>query len=253
MFSILSLFLFIALVIVLINNNKKMESSSSNQTNQTGNILPGQNNQKTEAFLNKPIEIDKKKYSGLGIFMAVILFGLLVMFGERIIFDLNRLFNPAIDDEYTNWQNMQQQYSQRRGYEYDMPQSALKTPVRSYEMVQDSAVAAPGTQIYYASQDQGRYMMYKLIIHASVIIPLFVLAFVLFYFKKNNYQLRPLLISFVVASFWLMFHLLGETVSFVMDEYKNIAIYVILIVLMAVFGVLAYYSQAKHQKTENAK
>ena len=92
--------------------------------------------------------------------------------------------------------------------------------------------------------------MWKLIIHAAVIIPLFVFAFLLFYIKRKNHQLKPLLISFLVFAFWMMFHLLGETIKFVMDEYKNIAIYVILVVLAGVFGVLAYLTQIKHSKKE---
>ena len=169
----------------------------------------------------------------------------MVMFGERLIFDLNRYLNPVIDKEYTQWKNeLSQQGPSRRNYDMVSP----KTPVRSFEMAADSAGAVSKTRLYYAAPEKGRYMMWKLVIHAAVIIPLFVLAFVLFYFKRKNKQLLPLLIAFMAFAFWMMFHLLGETVKFVMDEYRNVAIYVILVVLAAVFGVLAYYTQAKHQK-----
>lgn len=213
-----------------------------NQGNQDGNVLPGPSN----GSANVPVK-KKQKFAALSIFMAVILFGIIVMLGERLIFDLNRYLNPVIDKEYTTWKN-QQVDTGRRLYDIDGP----KMPPRSYEMAQDATNAiSPSTQIYYSAEEKGRYLMYKLIIHAAVIIPMFVFAFVLFYLKKKDVNMRPLLISFLFAAFWLMFHLLGETINFVMNQYRNIAIYVILIVLAAVFGVLAYYTQIKQHSKEN--
>lgn len=237
---------FIAIIIFLITKNKKMEKQTPK--NQGGNVLPGPGGSNPQ--VPPPTKKRKKRYSALSVFMAIILFGILVMLGERLIFDLNRFLNPVIDDDYTKYMN-EQRYSGRRSYDRDMPQ--MKMPVRSYEMSQDMSNVAPKTQIYYNATQKGRYVMYKLIIHAAVIIPVFVLAFVLFYLKRKNYQLRPLLISFLFAAFWLMFHLLGETISFVMNEYRNIAIYVILVILAAVFGILAYYTQVKQHRKEEAK
>jgi len=233
----LSIFIgIIVLIIYLINKRKKMD----NQENQNGNILPGSSQRSANAPAKK-----KQKYAGLSIFMAVILLGIIVMLGERLIFDLNRFLNPVIDKDYTVWMN-QQIDTGRRSYDLDSP----KMPIRSYEMTQDATNAiSPSTQIYYSAEEKGRYLMYKLIIHAAIIIPVFVFAFVLFYLRKKDLNMRPLLISFLFAAFWLMFHLLGETINFVMNQYRNIAIYVILIVLAAVFGVLAYYTQIKQHKT----
>lgn len=230
----------IAFIIYLITKNKKMDNQSQSQDGQQGNVLPGQEQSNVQNV--PPPKKKQSKYSALSVFMAVILFGILIMFGERSIFDLNRFLNPAVDKEYTTWMN-QNQFSNKRAYDIDAP----KMPVRSYEMAQDYT-AISSTQVYYGSTERGRYMMYKLIIHAAVIIPIFLFAFVLFYFKKKNHHLRPLLISFLFVAFWLMFHLLGETVEFVMDEYRNVAIYVILFILAVVFGVLAYYTQIKQQK-----
>lgn len=229
-----------------------METKQEEGKQKEVNVLPGPSGEKRN-FPPSQSSNAKKNYSGLSIFMSILLFVIIVMLGERLIFDLNRFLNPAIDDDYTKAKSYQKQYLQKRSYDYDAPQSVPQVPLRSWEMASDSAATAPGTQIYYASHDKGRYMMYKLIIHAAFIIPVFVLSFVLFYFKKENFQLRPLLISFIVGAFWLMFHLLGETVAFVMNEYRNIAIYVILVVLLAVFGALAYYSQIKYQKAKGVE
>lgn len=229
----------IALIIYLITKHKKME----HQEKQDGNVLPGPTG--ASAMPSKK----KQKFAALSIFMAVILFGILVMLGERMIFDLNRFLNPVIDKDYTSWANYQTSTG-RRSFDIDGP----KMPLRSYEMAQDATNAiSPRTQIYFNAEEKGRYLMYKLIIHAAVIIPVFIFAFVLFYLKRKNLNMKPLLISFLFAAFWLMFHLLGETINFVMNQYRNIAIYIILVILAAVFGVLAYYTQIKqHKKEDNA-
>lgn len=244
LYNLIGVVAIIVIVVLLINKNKKMENNP-NQPSGQGSVPPGPAEQKPVSALNKPIKIDKKKYSALSIFMAVILFGVIVMLGERVIFDLNRYINPAIDKGYTESMN-QYQGTDRRSYDYSAPKMPLDGP----QMLSESTGVSPNTRIYYRATEKGRYMMWKLIIHAAVIIPIFVFSFVLFYFKKNNYQLRPLLISVVFFAFWMMFHLLGETIKFVMDEYRNIAIYVILIVLAGVFGVFAYYTQVKHHKEE---
>lgn len=243
--NFIGLIIVVILVIYLSNKNKKMEKNPNQSVNR-GNVLPGSSSTNSPSNLAKPPRPAKSKYSPLGVFMAIILFGVVVMLGERIIFDLNRLINPAIDKGYTQSMN-QYQGDLRRGYEMSAPQM----PLQSSKMLSESTGVSPNTRIYYKATEKGLYMMWKLIIHSSVIIPLFVLSFVLFYYKKKNIQLRPLLVSFMLFGFWMMFHLLGETISFVMDEYKNIAIYVILVVLAGVFGVLAYYTQTKHEKKED--
>ncbi len=238
--------------IYITNKNKNMSNNTGN-SNQQGQPVPGtgRSNVLGAPMANQVgvVKRSKPKYSVLSIFMAVVLFGILVMFGERLIFDLNRYINPVVDNEYTQWKN-QRNVNVRRGIDYDSP----KTPVRrSFEMTQDSVSAVSQTQIYYPSKEKGRYLMYKLIIHAAVIIPLFVLAFVLFYYKRKETCLKPLLVSFLCFGFWMIFHLLGETIAFVMNEYRNIAIYVILIVLGIVFASVTYFSQAKLHKDEDEK
>lgn len=243
----------ITFAVVYFINNKNKNMNNNNQGGAqplqpkpgTGrsNVLGAPNAQSNSIVPRKP------KYSALSVFMAVVLFGILVMFGERLIFDLNRYINPVIDDEYTQWKNQQSQQSvnMRRGIDTD----TLKSPVsRSYKMTQDSVSAVSQTKIYYSAAEEGRYLMYKLIIHAALVIPVFVLAFVLFYFKRKKTQLKPLLVCFLCFGFWMIFHLLGETITFVMNEYRNIAIYVILIVLGLVFGGVTYFSQAKLHKEE---
>mgnify|MGYP003984527163 FL=1 len=243
----------IGVIIYLTSKNKNMNNNAQGTPQQAGQPAPGTGRGNVLAApvdgQTVPPRRVKSKYSILSIFMAVVLFGILVMFGERLIFDLNRYINPVIDSEYTQWQN-QRNVSMRRGIDLDGPQ----TPVyRSEKMTRDSVSAVSQTQVYYPAPEKGRYLMYQLIIHSAVVIPLFVLAFVLFYYKRKDTKLKSLLISFLCFGFWMIFHLLGETIAFVMDEYRNIAIYVILIVLAVVFASVAYFSQAKLHKDEDVK
>lgn len=243
----------IGVIYFLNNKNKNMSNNNQSGAGQPLQPAPGAGRSNVLAAPNAQPNVvvpKKPKYSALSVFMAVVLFGILVMFGERLIFDLNRYVNPVIDDEYTQWKNQQSQQpmNMRRGIDND----TLKSPVnRSYTMTQDSVSAVSQTKIYYSATEKGRYLMYKLIIHAALVIPVFVLAFVLFYFKRKKTQLKPLLVSFLCFAFWMIFHLLGETIAFVMNEYRNIAIYVILIALGIVFGGVTYFSQAKLHKEEN--
>lgn len=211
------------------------------QQNQPGNVLSTGNSQ------NPQTAPKKKNYSALSIFMAIIFAVVLILLGERAIFDLNRFVNPVIDKEYTNIRN--NPFRGNVQYDYESP----KTPARSLEMAVDSASAVSNTKVYYRADQKGRYMMYKVVIHAAVIIPIFIAAFILYYLKKKNKQLKAITVSFLVFAFWMIFHLLGETMKFVMDEYKNFAIYGILIILTAVFGFLAYYAEARHSRENVAQ
>ena len=205
--------------------------------NQSGNVLPGPN-------LSPPSAPAKKKfdYSALSVFLALILLVVMILLEERLMFDLNRLVNPVVDQEWTKFQNDNK--AGRYGYQYETP----KMPVRSAEMAMDAAGVVSNTRVYYPRSDEGKYTMYKLIIHAAIVIPLFILSFALFYFKKENKQIKPVLVSFMISAFWIMFHLLGEVIAFVMNQYRNIAIYIILILLTLIFGGLAYFVQARHSK-----
>lgn len=183
----------------------------------------------------------KRNYSFLSILMAFVFLLVMILLGERLIFDLNRFLNPAIDKQYNpQYQN----YSPgRRTYDFESPETPFSSPKMKSEQ---SAIG--GTRIYYKESDSGRYMMYKIIIHAAVIIPLFLLSFFVYYLKKDQRQLKPILVSLIIFAFWMFFHLLGELTSFVMNEYKNIAVYVILVVLAVILAILAYVVQDRFER-----
>lgn len=191
----------------------------------------------------------KKKYSALSVLLAIIFFVVLVMLGERAIFDLNRFLNPVVDKDYTQTKNQPYTQNHRRGFDLEMPKSISNSP----QMLSESSGIGAKTRIYYKASEKGRYLMWKLIIHSAVIIPLFILAFVLFSLKKGNAKVMPLVVSYMIFAWWMMLHLLGETISFVKNSYPNASIYIILILLVAIFGGLAYYVQAKYGKNQEEK
>lgn len=212
-----------------------MQNQNNNQTN-LGNVSTSPQNDKKEPMKKC------RKYSILSIIMAIILLIVVIMLGERLIFDANRFLNPVIEQEYTSWKN-----SPDHGSSYSQEAPQVFSPSKGMEMAVDTASGPiSSTRVYYPRSEESRYTMYKLIIHAAIIIPFFLLVFAFYYFKKENNLWKPILVSLVLAGFWLIFHLLGETASFVMDAYKNIAIYIILIILAALFGGLAFYAQKKH-------
>jgi hypothetical protein len=189
----------------------------------------------------------KSKYSVLSILLAVIFGIIVIMFGERLIFDLNRFINPAIDKEYTKKAN--ELYQGGRRYQYESPNTVMdSSSMMKKSLGSDSMQGVTQEKVYFSANEEGRYLMYKAIIYAAIIIPLFIFAFVIFYLKKSNPQFKPLLMSFIISAFWLMFHLLGIVVRFVLEAYKNFAIYIILFFLLATFGFLTYYTQQKHTK-----
>ena len=224
------------------SKNKKME----NQINGNDQTQFSDSSNKSQ----KPAEkarTGESKYSVLGVITTIILVIIVIMLGERLIFDANRMLNPVVEQDYTNWKNNSQQQQQGYGFSEESPETF--SPTRGIEMGVDvSTSPVSSTKVYYPKSEKGRYLMYELIIHAVIIIPLFILAFALFYFKKDNNAWRPIVIGLALAGFWLMLHLLGETTNFVMDAYRNIAIYIILIVLALIFGGLTFYAQSKHAK-----
>ncbi len=105
-----------------------------------------------------------KKFSAIGVILAIILALVLILFGERLIFDLNRWINPKIQQQYDYGDNNSIQY----------PSVGMNTLSR------ESNVLAPDVPIYYSTREKAAYLTYKLLIHAAFIIPVFLLVFLLY-------------------------------------------------------------------------
>lgn len=186
------------------------------------NILP-----KTPPIAAEP-EKPKHKVSVIGIILSFFLFIVLILLGERIIFDLNRVANPAVkasasDSQYYNG-----------NYRYS---------AYSYE-----SSGLSNTKVYYKQTDKSKYIMYKLLIHGAFIIPIFLLVFLFYYLyniKQANPHLKFVLYSYFCFAFWMMLHLLGEVGRYIIEEFENAAIYIILGVLVLILTPLAIFIQKK--------
>ncbi|MFH0819607.1 MAG: hypothetical protein V1892_01095 [bacterium] len=190
---------------------------------------------RTVSGANNPLTPFKPKHhiSILGVIITIILAIVLVVLGERILFDLNRVVNPAVKSTSAS----QDYYGSQDIYGSDY-RSSLKS----------ESSGLSNTVVYYKEQDKGKYMAYKTIIHAAVIIPIFLLMFLLYYLiniKGNQEEMKIVMWGYMVFAIWMMFHLIIDIVRYVSEEYKNAAIYIILGVLVLVLTPLAIFIQKK--------
>ncbi|PIR05575.1 hypothetical protein COV56_02185 [Candidatus Kuenenbacteria bacterium CG11_big_fil_rev_8_21_14_0_20_37_9] len=191
------------------------------------NILP------TETSVSKLEFKTKRRVSFLGVLLTVILAVVIIILGERIMFDLNRAANPMI--ESTISRGMSADYYMRSTDDLIIEKSNLS-----------------GTNIYYPRKQSSEYKMYKLLIHSAFVLPIFLLMFLLYYWlnlKKRNENWFVVVWGYMAASIWFLLHLIGEVGKYVVNQYKNAAIYIILVFLALILTTLAVFIQKK--KVEN--
>ena len=191
------------------------------------NIFP------TETSVSKLEFKTKRRVSFLGVLLTVILAVVIIILGERIMFDLNRAANPMI--ESTISRGMSADYYMRSTDDLIIEKSNLS-----------------GTNIYYPRKQSSEYKMYKLLIHSAFVLPIFLLMFLLYYWlnlKKRNENWFVVVWGYMAASIWFLLHLIGEVGKYVVNQYKNAAIYIILVFLALILTTLAVFIQKK--KVEN--
>jgi len=189
------------------------------------NILP-----KQAPVKNETQPAPAHKISVVGVILAVFLAIALIMLGERIIFDLNRVANPAVQKTET-----------QSGY-YNSYGS------RSYEKYSSESSGLSSVRVYYNTSDKSEYITYKLLIHSSFIIPVFLLVFLFYYLfvvKNANHNLKVVIYAYFGFALWMILHLLGELGKYIIDQFENAAVYVILGFLVIIMTVLALFIQKK--------
>lgn len=173
----------------------------------------------------------KKRVSAVSVVLTIVLAFVVILLGERIIFDLNRVANPAI--KYTG-ERMDYKEVNRLKYSYE--QSGISK-----------------TKIYYATDNKSKYITYKILIHSAFIIPIFLLMILCYYIvniKGEKDHLKVAMWAYVVFAFWMLFHLLGELGRYIIDQYENAAIYVILGLLVVIITPLVIFLQKKITERE---
>lgn len=179
---------------------------------------------KTKSASVKPKK--QKKVSALGVVFTIIMGIVIILLGERIIFDLNRVANPIVSDYSTNSSGTNY-YNAGLSYE----RSGLSQ-----------------AKIYYPTNQKADYIMYKLLIHSAFIIPVFLLTFLMYYtfnVKKRQPNWFVVTYGYMFFAFWMLFHLLIEIMVVISYQFPNSAIYIILGVLVVVFTSLTVFMQKK--------
>lgn len=197
----------------------------------TQDILPG-GVQPIGAAQSVPPPPAKKKnrISAMAAILVIFLSIVMILFGERVIFDLNRSLNPIVVEQATS------------------STSSNKTTLSNTTSLGSERTFLSSTKVYYPKEESSEYRMYKMLIHAAFIIPAFLLVFVLYFWiwhKKEDNIYKIVTLGYLVFAFWMMLHLLLSVSSFVLQEYKNVGVYIVLIFLAAIFTSLAIFIQKK--------
>lgn len=178
--------------------------------------------------------------------LTVLLAIVLIILGERAIFDLNRSFNPAV---------IEQAGAAKTGMAYpgDMMVSDSYDGVYGNYAVETSGLS--DSVVYYPFEQESEYRLYRMLIHSAFVIPAFLLVFVLYFWiwhKATDNPFKVVVFGYLVFAFWMMLHLLGEIAGFVLEEYQNIGIYLILLFLAAVFTWLMILLQRRINRKQHA-
>lgn len=173
----------------------------------------------------------RRTVSFMAVILAIILAIILIMFGERLIFDINQWANPVIERVSSNGMS---------------PMIALSSRAYSSE-----SMALSSAKVYYPLDQRADYLFYKIILHASFIIPIFLIIFLLYYLvylKHQDSPYRVLVGGYIVFAVWMLLHLLIELGRFLMDKYQNNVLYLMLLVLIVIISLLIFVIQKKKSK-----
>lgn len=184
------------------------------------NVLPTSSNAPGEENNSK-----NHKLSGWAVFMTIVLSVVVILIGERLIFDLNKYANPQAD--YVKDNSISAYSYESMGYSRDK-----------------SGLA--GESVYYLSTNADQYKLYKVMIHAAFILPAFVLIFVLYSFGLSRKpEWKVAIWAYIVGAVWLLMHLLIEIANYIIIAYKSAAIYIILIFMAIIFTSLSVLLQKR--------
>ena len=177
----------------------------------------------------------QKSISALGVVFTMILAIVIILLGEKIIFDLNKVANPIVSD-----------------YSYDSYDGGYNSGASLGLSSERSGLSQ--SQIYYPTNQKADYIMYKLLIHSAFIIPIFLLSFLMYYMfnvKKRQPNWFVVTYGYLVFAFWMLFHLLIEIMMVISYQFPNSAIYIILGILAVIFTSLTVFMQKKVANKNN--
>jgi len=194
-----------------------------------------QQNFQKEDILKQTVQVEEKQYkkrkiSILGIIFTIILVIILIVLGERILFDLNKTLNPCVEK------------TQER-----ISSGLMKLTPNLSNLSQESSVLSKST-IQYKRSEKDKYLNYKTLIHAGFIIPIFLLVFLFYYLfniKKKNSNLKVVIYGYLFFSIWMIIHFLIDIIKLAYREFPSLALYFLLILFAGIFTGAAIFIQKK--------
>lgn len=196
----------------------------------------------------------KYKISFLGIVFTVVLAVVIIILGERIMADMNKAFNPMVERQGECFEDcyLEQEMAKptpAMDAEEDLEARAkMQACAEKNEKIGSDRSGITGAELCYKAESKSEYKLYKLLIHACFVLPIFILMFLLYYWvslKKRNESWKVVIWGYMIASVWLLLHLAIETGGYMVDKYKNAAVYMILVFLAVVLTSLAVFIQKK--------
>lgn len=183
-------------------------------------------------------EMNKKKthhnISLMAGILAILLAVVMIILGERIMFDLNRSLNPVVSSSGSTTTSATT-FDYAAGIEYE-------------------ASALSSQRIGYPTTQQTEYKLYRMLIHSAFIIPVFLLVFVVYFklwHKNDDSPFKVVLVGYLVFAFWMILRLIFEVGGYVLEKFANVGVYVVLIFLAAIFTWLMILLQKKFSNKHN--
>lgn len=150
----------------------------------------------------------KSKHSGLSILFMLLLTGVLIILSEKILFDVNKAFNPSDQTRCLT------SYSQKCA----------------------------------STSSQDKYEANRLLIHALVTLPILLGAVLLYllYERKTMSGGHIASWAYFASAFWLCIRLLGEMMYFLIQKYESLGLYVVLGFFATILTWLVVMLQRRH-------
>lgn len=150
----------------------------------------------------------KSKHSPLSILFMLLLTSVLIILSEKILFDVNKSFNPADQTKC----------------------------VTSY------------TQKCATVASQDKYEANRLLIHALVTLPILLGAVLLYllYERKTTSGGHVASWAYFAAAFWLCIRLLGEMMYFLIQKFESLGLYIVLAIFATILTWLVVVLQRRH-------
>ncbi len=159
----------------------------------------------------------KSKHSPLSILFMILLTGVLIIFCEKVLYDVNKSFNPSTAENCSRSVTTQQYPS------------------------------------YTNCLNQDKYEANRLLIHALITLPILLGAVLLYllYERKTGSGGHIVSWAYFGAAFWLCIRLLGEMMYYLINRYQSLGIYIVLAVFGTILTWLIVVLQRRHSLKQN--